>query len=91
MLPSAALILIFAAISVPDDDTRHQDIVRHLSTFLRALDELCHVHVSARLQLDSLILIQERWHPLYRHQRVKRKSQSGSGEKGGQQKRIRGA
>ena len=70
MLPSAALILIFAAISVDD---KSSEILEHLSTFLRMLDELSNVHVSARVHLDSLLLIQERWQRLYRTKRGKRR------------------
>lgn len=89
MLPSAALILIFAAVSLPDGDSKHSDVVRHLSTFLRALDELCHVHISARSHLDSLLMIQDKWHPIRKDKRGKKRVLPNVGEPGAQSKRAR--
>ena len=91
MLPSAALILIFAAISIPEKDAKEDNILTHLNTFFRALDELCNVHVSARVHLDGLLLIQERWHLVYKQKRVKRRESvwQDTGDANGQSKRPR--
>lgn len=91
MLPSAALILIFAAISVLDHGDSRDDVLVHLNTFLRAFDELSNVHVSARVHLDGLLLIQERWHRIYGQKAGKRRSSSwqGAGDALGSSKRTR--
>lgn len=67
LLPSAALILIFASISVGKRDA--DTINGYLSTLFRALDSLSNVYVSARMHLDSLLSIQQQWCAVYDHRR----------------------
>ena len=61
ILPSAALILIFASVSTPEGDESAPQIAANLNTVLRALDELSNTYVSAREHLESLLLIQQSW------------------------------
>lgn len=61
ILPSAALILIFATVSTPEGDESAPQIATDLNTVLRALDELSNTYVSAREHLESLLLIQQSW------------------------------
>ena len=61
ILPSAALVLIFAAVSTPDDNEDAPKIATNLNTVLRALDELSNIYASAREHLDSLLMIQQSW------------------------------
>ena len=61
ILPSAALILIFATVSTPEDGDSVPQVAANLNTVLRALDELSNTYVSAREHLESLLLIQQSW------------------------------
>jgi hypothetical protein len=61
ILPSAALILIFATVSTPEDDEDAPQIAANLNTVLRAIDDLSNTYVSAREHLESLLLIQQSW------------------------------
>lgn len=61
ILPSAALILIFATVSTCEDEDTATKIAANLNTVLRALDELSNTYVSAREHLESLLLIQQSW------------------------------
>lgn len=72
MLPTAALILIFATVSVANHDGTSSEITGHLNVFFRALDELGTVYSSAKALLESLLVIQERWHSVYKRRRDKR-------------------
>ena len=56
---SAALILLFATVSTPEDDESAPQIAANLNTVLRALDELSNTYVSAREHLESLLRIQQ--------------------------------
>lgn len=71
MLPTAALILIFATVSVADQDRPSSEITGHLNVFFRALDELGTVYSSAKALLESLLVIQERWNSVYKRRRDK--------------------
>ncbi|KAK3703945.1 hypothetical protein LTR37_014163 [Vermiconidia calcicola] len=62
ILPSAALILIFATVSVSDSGDKAAHIATNLNTVLRALDELSSSYACAREHLESLLLIQQTWH-----------------------------
>jgi hypothetical protein len=61
ILPSAALILIFASVSMPEGDESAPEIAANLNNVLRASDELSNTYVSAREHLESLVLIQQSW------------------------------
>lgn len=74
MLPSAALILIFAATTLPKHDTPGQDVITHLNTLLRAMDEQSNTHLSAREQLENVLLVRERWQKLNQRQLAKRRA-----------------
>lgn len=75
LLPSAALILIFASISV--DKETHAGVVGHLSALLRALDNLSGIFVSARMHLDSLLAIQQQWCAVYDGKKQQRRDKRG--------------
>lgn len=75
MLPSAALVLVFATVSRPKEDSNLPDVLSHLNTFLRALDELSSIHASVRQQLNSVLLTQERWRTLHQKQLSKRREE----------------
>jgi hypothetical protein len=84
LLPSAALILIFAAVSTPEESDVNSNIHVHLNTFFRALDALSNMHVLARAQLDNLVQIREQWYRLYNRKAEKRKNgvaSAGSADK----------
>lgn len=72
ILPSAALILIFAAVSTSEDKEGASQITANLNTVLRALDELSNTYVSAREHLESLLLIQQSWQSTAKGKRRKR-------------------
>lgn len=80
ILPSAALILIFATISTSDKKGKDPHVVANLSTVLRALDELSSTHVCAREHLDSLLSLQQSWYDIYKGQQAKRRAGSISQE-----------
>lgn len=61
ILPSAAMILIFATVSAPKHEESAPQVAANLNTVLRALDELSNTYVSAREHLESLLLIQQSW------------------------------
>lgn len=72
ILPSAALILIFAAVSTSEDKEGASQITANLNTVLRALDELSNTYVSAREHLESLLLIQQSWQSTAKGKRRRR-------------------
>lgn len=77
LLPSAALILIFATVSDGQPHPQRSDaaatLASNLNTLFRALDSLGQVHVSAREHLDSLLIIQQKWKAIHKqHQGRKR-------------------
>lgn len=91
MLPSAALILIFAATTLPQPDTSGQDVITHLNTLLRAMDEQSNTHLSAREQLENVLLVRERWQKLNQRQLAKRRAGAPPHSLGGPSKRHRTA
>ncbi|PSK60293.1 hypothetical protein B9Z65_443 [Elsinoe australis] len=78
MLPSAALVLIFSTLSVSSDKVK-DDILRDLTTIMRALDELSSVLDSARESRDYLLSIQQQWQKKYKKSK-KRSRDAGMGD-----------
>lgn len=82
ILPSAALILIFAAVSTSEDEDTASQMAANLNTVLRALDELSNIYVSAREHLESLLLIQQSWVSTSKRKHRKRSTAVGRLERG---------
>ena len=61
ILPSAALILIFATVATSEREGKHSQVAASLNNVLRALDELSNTYVSAREHLESLLQVQQSW------------------------------
>ncbi|KAK4493618.1 hypothetical protein PRZ48_015285 [Zasmidium cellare] len=73
LLPSAALILIFASVSGRGGEHRVKEVLPDLTTLFRALDELSTIFSNARQHLDSLVAIQQQWRLVYNQQYGKRR------------------
>ncbi|KAF2716567.1 hypothetical protein K431DRAFT_289305 [Polychaeton citri CBS 116435] len=74
VLPSAALILIFATISPQESTAEGESIPRYLSTVLRALDECGRYHSCARNHLESLLIVRRQWHSAFDQRKRKIRS-----------------
>ncbi|KAF4553591.1 Fungal specific transcription factor domain-containing protein 66 [Elsinoe fawcettii] len=72
MLPSAALVLIYSSLSGSSEEAK-DEILQHLTTIMRGLDELSSVLDSARQSRDYLLAIQQNWQNRYR--KSKKRSQ----------------
>jgi hypothetical protein len=89
ILPSAALILIFASVSVPENEEKSTQLASDLNTVLRALDELSNTYASAREHLESLLMIQQSWRTTARGPQRKRSILGGGMDANGQERQAK--
>ncbi|KAF7186627.1 Nitrogen assimilation transcription factor nirA [Pseudocercospora fuligena] len=81
LLPTAALILIFATISGPTKDSSYPQVSSRLHTFFEAMEQAGASHPNARDHLGALKSIQERWQRVYEnHRNDKRRNTANTGE-----------
>lgn len=81
LLPTAALILIFATISVASKDSSYPQVSSRLHTFFEAMEQAGASHPNARDHLRALKAIQERWQRVYENYRNnKRRGATNTGD-----------